>query len=56
MACPLWVLGANYEENFFPGDPGSWALCYFTSPLPSPSKDLSEPVVLPKQTSSVFTP
>lgn len=55
MACPLWDLGANYEENIFLGDPCSWALCDSTSRLLSPSKELSEPVAVPKQASSVLT-
>lgn len=26
MACPLWYLGANDEENIFPADSCSWVL------------------------------
>lgn len=55
VACTLCDLGENYEENIFPGDPCSWALCDSTSPLPCPSKELSEPVALSKQVSSVLT-
>lgn len=43
VACSLWDLGTNYEEKIFPWDLCSWAFWDITSPLPYPSKDLSEP-------------